>query len=130
MTAQLNGSWYDPEAPGQGLNLEVLEDRGEALAYWYSYDSEGRQVWLVGQGPIDAAGVARLDFLITRGGRPGLPQEPVREAWGTGELSFDSCTRGRLLFASDLAGLEGEIPLARLTGGERCAEVKTLLGGR
>lgn len=126
MRARLNGSWFDPEVPGQGLNVEVLEERNEALVYWYTYDEAGSQRWLIGQGPIDEAGVAHLEFLVTSGGRPALPTTPDLVSWGTAELSFDSCMSGRLLFTAD--GLEGEVPLTRLTGAGACADAKVSHG--
>lgn len=124
MTDRLNGSWYDPAAVGQGLNLEILEDRGEALAYWYTFDTTGNPMWLIGQGPVDSAGVAQLEFLIVTGGQLGVGGEPVLAAWGNGELSFSSCHQGRLLFTSPMAELDGEISLSRLTNAQACVDVQ------
>lgn len=46
------GAWHDPELPGQGLVLEVLDDQ-LALVTWFEYDSRGKQRWLQGIGAIN-----------------------------------------------------------------------------
>ncbi|MFK7957677.1 MAG: serine hydrolase domain-containing protein [Lysobacterales bacterium] len=120
LSARLNGSWYDPESPAQGVNLEVLESRGEALAYWYTYDDRGNQRWLIGQGPI-ADDTASLELLVTTGGRPAQATAATVESWGTAELSFDSCLHGQMTFISTDGANQGVIPLSRLTGAENCA---------
>ncbi len=43
-----SGSWYDPNVPAEGINIEVLVN--QVLVYFYTYDVEGRQTWFVFQG--------------------------------------------------------------------------------
>lgn len=122
MSARLNGSWSDPDLPGQGISLEILEDRNEALVYWFTYGQDGQQKWMVGQGPIDDAGTAHLEFVTTESGRFALPPAPELVVWGTAELTFGSCHAGRLLFESADEAQQGTIELGRLTGTEACID--------
>ena len=68
----ITGSWYDPERSGEGYIIEILED-GRAILVWYTYDLEGKLMWLIdsdGQVTADGNNVT-LDFnnvQITNGG--------------------------------------------------------------
>jgi hypothetical protein len=44
-SAELSGSWYNPDRDGEGFSLMLL-DNNSALLYWFSHLSEGRQKWL------------------------------------------------------------------------------------
>jgi len=37
------GSWYDPDRKGEGINIEVIN--GLKVAYFYTFDDDGDQVW-------------------------------------------------------------------------------------
>ncbi|MDJ0653208.1 MAG: serine hydrolase [Xanthomonadales bacterium] len=123
LDASLNGSWYDPAQDGQGLNVEVLEDRGEVLVYWYTYQGSagqaGEQRWFIAQGPIQQE-AASLTIRATRGGRFAQPQQPDLTVWGQGELSFTSCSQGLFRFESESENVSADISLVRLTGADRC----------
>ena len=40
----ITGSWFDPERDGEGINIEVLEDK--TLVYFYTYRNQ-KQVWFI-----------------------------------------------------------------------------------
>ncbi len=40
----MTGSWYAPDRDGEGISLEVLEDR--TVAYFYTYRNQ-KQVWYI-----------------------------------------------------------------------------------
>lgn len=47
-----SGNWFGgPSRDGEGFLLEVLPG-GQLLAYWFTYDEFGNQMWLVALGPI------------------------------------------------------------------------------
>ena len=46
---RLSGTWFDPEHDGEGFVLEILE-QGRAVVYWFSYDTKGRQRWMLSVG--------------------------------------------------------------------------------
>lgn len=99
-----SGHWYDPQRSGEGWVLEVL-DAERVLAYWFTYDEEGRQRWLMGVGGIvrDQAG-DRIHFdelYDTRGGRFGPdfdPADVVRQVVGQATFRFADCARGDVEF--------------------------------
>ncbi|TCT00757.1 hypothetical protein EDC25_102122 [Pseudofulvimonas gallinarii] len=80
------GSWYDPAHNGEGFAVHWSTPT-QAIVTWYSYDSEGRQHWVLGTGRLDAEERLRIDDLhSTRGARFGAafdPDDVERFAWGT-----------------------------------------------
>ena len=113
-----SGHWYDPQRSGEGWVLEVL-DAERVLAYWFTYDEEGRQRWLMGMGGIvrDQAG-DRIHFgelYDTRGGRFGPdfdPADVVRQVVGQATFRFADCARGDVEFQA--YGQNGRHELHRL----------------
>lgn len=114
------GSWYrGPEAPGEGLQLQVQGD-GSALLVWYTFDSEGRPSWLIGTSPGRSAdGVLRFELLRPRGTRfgAGFSREEVqRPRWGSAELAFEGCDRATLRWQPVEPGWPaGQLALQQLT---------------
>lgn len=113
-----SGHWYDPNRSGEGWVLEVLDGQRAGL-YWYTYDEQGRQRWMIALGSIEEdAGGEYLDFpslLVTRGGRfgPGFdPAQVQREHVGSAQLRFDNCDRGE--FAFEAFGQSMRIPVSRI----------------
>ncbi len=78
-----SGSWYNPDRDGEGFVVEILPN-GVPLAYWFTYDLDGNQAWMVGigRGPV-TSGSVQLDMQSPVGGRfgpdfdPGDVQRPV-----------------------------------------------------
>ncbi len=112
--------WYDPARDGEGLVLEIHANDG-ALVTWYTYDEDGNQRWLIGEGAIvrdDQAG-DRIEFpelRVTHGGRFGPqfdPDQVVATVIGSASLVFDDCYEGR--FSYDAFDQQGELALHRLT---------------
>ncbi|WP_191621150.1 serine hydrolase [Marinihelvus fidelis] len=86
-----SGSWYNPERDGEGLILEILED-GRQVVYWFTYDINGNQAWMLSLGGASAAeGSFSLDMLQPVGGRFGPefdPADVVREPVGRTRVSL------------------------------------------
>jgi plastocyanin len=117
ITPGFTGAWYDPQQSGHGLFLEVLPD-GRLLAWWFTFGTDGRQVWFGGTGPIQGnRAVVTADQ--TLGGRwiPNFnPAQVTNLRWGTLTFTFTSCTSGRVEFSSNLAEFgAGAMQLTRLT---------------
>jgi len=118
----INGSWYWPENTGQGFNIEVLENRNEVLAYWYTYEKDTeKQRWFIMQGEI-VNNKAQLSILSTTGSSFVFSEPPDVLEWGTGEMFFDTCQTGTFVFTSSIEDVSAEIPMTRLTGIENCNE--------
>lgn len=119
--AQLAGSWYNPQHPGEGFVVEFHEgDR--ASVYWFGYDGAApdRQAWMTGIGSFDGE-VLEVEELVrpTGGGfgdtyRPDLVQYPV---WGSLRLTLYPDGSGDAEFTSTaLAPMESvSFPITRLT---------------
>ena len=50
------GQWWNPERDGEGFYVEVIDTGGtpQIGVAMYSYDAEGRQLWIVWNAAIDA----------------------------------------------------------------------------
>jgi CubicO group peptidase (beta-lactamase class C family) len=113
MDARFSGSWYDPDTNGQGFSVEVLEDRGELVAYWYTYTDSGEKRWFLLQGGL-VDGVGEVTIYETEGGR-FLQDDPVGlVTWGSGRFVPRECNRMDFTFESD--EMNAAIELTRITG--------------
>src|SRR5690625_7079561 len=56
VVAELEGHWFDPALPGQGLSLVPL---GENMLWlnWMGHDEDGEPLWMVGAGRPDSMGL-------------------------------------------------------------------------
>ena len=88
----IHGSWWNPQYSGEGFALEQYDD-GFVIAYWYTYDVDGNQIWMIGTGFLEGSHVD-LEMTLTHGGQMGNPRNPgdVSEAtWGTVSLDLVDC---------------------------------------
>ena len=113
---RFTGTWFDPAQAGHGVFVEVLPD-DQLVAYWFTFDSEGRQAWFGGVGPVVGNSV-RMDAVRAEGGRfppdfdPAAVDYPVI---GSLTLRFDSCRRGVIEYQLDENFGSGSMTLQRLT---------------
>jgi len=114
---QYDGSWYDPARTGEGLLLQFPAD-DRAIATWFTYDAQGRQAWLIGDGHRDGDTVT-LDVVRPVGAGFGDlfdAGDVVRQPWGTWTLHLTDCAHVTLDYASqDPAFGSGSRELVRLT---------------
>jgi CubicO group peptidase (beta-lactamase class C family) len=111
---RFNGAWYDPDADGQGITLEISEDGSAIVGFWYTYDDNGTQRWFTMQGLI-GDDEAEVTIYETRGGAFLAGQPPYQLLpWGSGRFSTRSCDRLDFEFESD--EISTSVPLSRLTG--------------
>lgn len=120
------GSWFDPAQAGHGLNLEFFPD-GRVIAYWYAYDDDGDNLWLLGRGRYDGDQAVFEVFEAEGDGFPPNydPDSHDLDAWGEMTISFDSCSAGTLRWTTTAAGFQdGEMPLQRLSppNGQACLD--------
>lgn len=92
---EYSGSWYNPEQDGHGFSLEysVLNDGTPVVvAYWYVYDNEGNQIYLVGTGEPQAGNTVTLEFTSTYGMKFGEfdAEQIERKDGGIGVFTFDN----------------------------------------
>lgn len=113
-----SGSWFDVNQSGHGLTFEELGN-GKAQVYWYTYDEQGKQMWLVGVGTHDGT-TFTAEALVTTGAffPPRFNTQDMQvSVWGTFELTFDGCNSGLFKWqpVANSPHQAGEMPIIRLT---------------
>lgn len=126
LRAATSGSYYDPERAGEGFLVEVLS-ADVALVYWFTYDLEGNQAWIVGLGRVAGTSIVVEQSFITNGpvfGPNFDPEAKKTSHWGTLRLTFDNCASGRMTYESVIGFGNAGMNLARLTmlAGHPCIE--------
>jgi hypothetical protein len=121
-----SGAWYDPEHRGEGFLVEVLENE-RAVVYWFTYQADGKQRWLIGVGEVAGNRIVVDDMLQSRGGRFGPafdPDDVVLTRAGTLSISFNSCADAVANYSIDNVG-DSQV-LSRLTeiDGHRCGSLE------
>lgn len=98
----LSGNWWGGTTrAGEGFLIDValdLEGDNVIVVSFYTYDSLGNQVWLIGAGPGNG-GSAQIDLFIPEGAMWGAafdPDDRTEIPWGTGTFSFTSCGAGHI----------------------------------
>ncbi len=98
----LSGNWWGGTTrAGEGFLIDVALDIGSnavLVVSFYTYDSLGNQVWLIGAGPSNG-GMAEIDLFIPEGAMWGAafnPDDRTETPWGTGTFSFTSCGAGHI----------------------------------
>ena len=113
----MTGSYYDPDRAGEGLVLQVY-DSAAAIAFWFTYDGEGNQAWMIGDGAFDGSTLA-VDLTMTRGGRFGSgfdPADVVRSVWGRLSWTSTACDAVEVVYESERADYgSGARALSRLS---------------
>jgi hypothetical protein len=92
----LTGTWWNEDRSGEGFLLEVGYVGGELymFASFYTYDSEGNQVWLTAQLTSADGATATVDVFMPEGGQWGDNFDPASVTvtpWGAGTFAFTGC---------------------------------------
>ncbi|NBB92243.1 MAG: hypothetical protein GVY32_03645 [Gammaproteobacteria bacterium] len=88
--------WFNPDRSGEGWMLEILPDN-RALAYWFTFDGEGRPRWLIGSGTIEGNTIEFPELIAASGARFGGAFDP-------GDVEFETVGSARMVFADCQAG--------------------------
>jgi mono/diheme cytochrome c family protein len=104
----LSGNWWGGATrSGEGFLIDVaLNGNGGTIMVvsFYTYDSIGNQVWLIGAGPING-NTAVIDLMIPSGAKWGTdfnPNDNIETPWGTGTFKFTSCAAGNIALAPNM----------------------------
>ena len=121
-----SGSWYNVNQSGHGFSLEFGELNGDplAIAYWYTFDTDGNPIFLVGSGIPDGTGVD-ISFLGAVGMEFGVfdPGSVSRPSAGTARFDFTDRSNGTFSYTPsdysiDTCGHSGidALPITKLFG--------------
>ena len=117
---QYSGTWYDPARSGEGWILQQSWSPVTGLVgvVWFTYDHEGRALWLVGAA-VENDGVLSVELYRTSGTRFGDAFDATqvqRRYFGILTFTFDGCDRATAQFSSaDPIDNDLELDLVRLT---------------
>jgi hypothetical protein len=119
ITPGITGSWFLDARDGEGYNIEIVGSAldPQLLAYFYTYDDAGNQMWLVGQGEANGD-TAVVPVQVTSGpvyGDDYDRDDVLREDWGTLTFKFSSCTAGSVVRESTMGFGTTTVDIVRLT---------------
>jgi hypothetical protein len=117
-SSAISGAWFNPGRDGQGFIFETI-DETQVLGYWFTYDTEGRQMWMLGIGTLDEPGM-QVQFPMQRasGGRFGDAFDPdsvVLDNWGEVSLRINACDDASYSWDAPPPYGAGGYDLSRLT---------------
>lgn len=125
------GSWYDPDAPGQGLALHPVRGEDRVFATWYTYDADGRPTWYALDSCAEAGSTecTRVGFDGLRaelavgesvGGTFGQPGPVQLLPVGSMTLDFTGCTTAVAHY--EVNGIVGAMNLHALVPVDDCRD--------
>ena len=118
VSAGQTGSWYNPSRDGEGFFLQVLSDT-EVVVYWFTYDSEGKQVWMTGVGLIEGNKITFPELVAPVGGKFGPdfnPDDVSYPVWGSLKFTFSDCDSAEVGYDGPKGFGDGDLDVVRLTG--------------
>lgn len=98
----LSGAWFDPSQDGQGWMIEVLSDEA-LLIFWFTYDQNGNQAWMLGVGEIENNGFISFEMYQPTGAKFGPDFDPAdvqMTPWGALAMSHVQCGRAVAYYES------------------------------
>jgi hypothetical protein len=101
-----SGAWFVQSRSGEGWFFEELPDQ-QMLVYWFTYDPNGNQAWLIGQGARSGNRVLIDDMRIASGTRFGgafQTSQVQLTRWGSMTLNFSDCNNVSVSYQSTLPG--------------------------
>jgi hypothetical protein len=114
---KITGTWYDPTHNGEGYVIEILNNE-QAVVFWYTYDENGNQTWIIGDGQVQGNSIVINNTIFTEGGIFGSEFDPdsvQRKDWGQITFDFSSCNTGVVNYESTAGFGSGQLNLVRLT---------------
>ncbi len=127
INAGLAGSWYDPEAPGKGFFIDVIEANQQLFVGWFTYqpdadpDGESPYYWLTAQGGF-VGSLAEMTLIKTGHGSFDQTTAVENTAVGFATLQFISCQQAVFNYQLTEFNRSGHIDLVRLTPDVYCED--------
>jgi hypothetical protein len=128
INSAISDSWFYPPTNGQGFFIIVWEDIQQIFLSWFTYEverppedatavvGEPGHRWLVAQGPFEGD-TATLNVYLAKGMIFDSEEPPVEDLVpvGTMVITWTNCNSGLLVYDLPDSGLQGEIPIQRIT---------------
>jgi WD40 repeat protein len=118
----ISGQWYDRSTNGQGWFFQEVGPQ-RVFTAWFTYDADGEQAWVVGEGRLEGRELVFENLIMTRGARFGedFASDDIEHIdWGSMQVYFSAC---------DLAEVEFDSVLPNFGSGTYNAERLTELHG-
>ncbi len=134
LNSGLTGTWWNADRAGEGFVMEFggAPATGALTLFvsFYTYDSEGNQVWLVGNGPAPSGTSITLNVLLTDGAMWGADFDSAdvnSTDWGEATFDFPTCSSGSVslvpndaMVAAGYSDLSYELTRDLLDSGIQC----------
>jgi hypothetical protein len=112
-----SGNWFDTSHSGEGFDLHWMSNN-QAIVSWYTYDTQGNQVWLMGVGSPQNGSIVFDHLFSTSGPKFGAAFDPTKyqeHDWGSLTMTLN-CDSGTAHYVSTQPGFgSGDFTLTRLT---------------
>lgn len=96
------GIWFDPLHDGEGWIIQVSDDL-TAFLTWYTYDENGKLMWMIGIGTIADNTLTIDELTVTQGtvfGADFNPADVQRISWGSLTFTLNECNQGVLNYVA------------------------------
>lgn len=123
----LDGIWYNPQTPGQGVTIDVLGEQNLIGLGWFTWANgapgparTGEHLWYTALGVVEAgASASNAELFVSSGGVFNVTRSVDSQSTGNVEVEFSDCNTGVLRYSFD-TGETGEIPMHRLVRRDGC----------
>ncbi len=126
----LNGAWFNPDTPGQGIMIEVLTTLDSVFMAWFTYDTQAPidtavvgfagHRWMTSLGSIDHENnTVTFDLFVTSNGLFDNNQAvdtSEANSVGTLTITFDDCENATGVYDLIEQELSGSFDLVRIAG--------------
>ena len=128
----VQGSWFNPATPGQGLFFDVAPGNALFGVAWFTWDSTtaGVRDWLTGAGTVVPGG-ADVTLFRTRNGVFNNPATVQTVTVGNGRVRFSNCSTGTFSYTLLDPPIVGSFAINRLLpASATCTSANPAAAGR
>lgn len=103
----MSGSFFNPNEAGSGINIEILEGN-VANGYWYTYDLQGFQMWLLISGTIHENSISGTLYYFEGMEFDTLnPEDRSDFVFGEFEINYSDCDNLEFVYEPSLLDFDG-----------------------
>ncbi len=103
----MSGSFFNPDEAGSGINIEILEGN-VANGYWYTYDLDGFQMWLLMSGSVSENSITGTLYYFEGMKFDTLnPEDRSDFVFGEFQITYSDCNNLEFLYEPSLLDFDG-----------------------